>query len=104
MSDRGMKKWNAYKTLEDHMPAVEKTVQNRYKVNKPLISSEEADEINYHLVNYAGEEVIITYYRDNEIKEITTIIKKISPENRELILPDRSKIKFNELLGIKDSK
>ena len=104
MSDRGMKKWNAYKTLDAHMPAVEKTMQNRYKKAKPLISSEEADEINYHLVNYAGEEVIITYYRNNEINEITTTIKKISPETREIILPDRSKIKFNELLGIKNSR
>jgi len=104
MSDRGMKKWNAYKTLEDHMPAVTKTVQNRYKKSKPLISSEEADEINYHLVNYAGEEVVITYYRNEEINEITTTIKKISPENRELVLPDRSKIKFSELLGIKNLK
>lgn len=102
MSDRGMKKWNAYKTLEDHEPAVKKTMQNRYKVNKPLISSEEADEINYHLVNYQGEEVVITYYRNNEIQEITTTIKKISAENRELVLPDRSKIKFSELLGIRN--
>ena len=102
MSDRGMKKWNPYASLPEHMPAVRKAQQENYKVNKPLISSEEADEINYHLVNYAGEEVIITYYRDNEIKEITTIIKKISAENRELILPDRSKIKFKELLGIKN--
>lgn len=79
-------------------------MQNRYKKAKPLISSEEADEINYHLVNYAGEEVVITYYRDNEIQEIVTTIKKISPETREIILPDRSKIKFNELLGIKNSR
>ena len=49
MSDRGMKKWNAYKTLEDHMPSVEKTMQNRYKVNKPQISSEEAEIINYKM-------------------------------------------------------
>lgn len=104
MSDRGMKKWNAYKTLEDHMPAVNKTMRDQYKKTKPLISSEEADEINYHLVNYAGEEVIITYYRDNEINEIVTTIKKISAENRELVLPDRSKIKFSELLGIKNSR
>lgn len=102
MSDRGMKKWNAYKTLEDHMPSVEKTMQNRYKVNKPQISSEEAEIINYHLVNYHGEEVVITYYENNEIQEITTTIKKISPENREIILPDKKKIKFVNLLGIKD--
>ena len=103
MSDRGMKKWNAYKTLEDHMPAVEKTMQNRYKTSKPLISSEEADEINYHLVNYSGEEVIITYYENGEIHDIQSIIKKIVPEERLIILPDNKKIKFTNLLGIKDT-
>ena len=101
MSDRGMKKWNPYASLPEHMPAVKNTQQNRYKVNKPLISSEEADEINYHLVNYAGEEVIITYYENNEIHEISTTIKKIVPENREIVLPDKSKLKFVNLLGIK---
>ena len=102
MSDRGMKKWNAYKTLEDHMPAVQRTVDSRYKVNKPQISSEEAEIINYHLVNYHGEEVVITYYENNEIHEISTTIKKIVPENREIVLPDKSKIKFINLLGIKE--
>ena len=102
MSDRGMKKWNAYKTLEDHMPAVQRTVDKRYKVNKPQISSEEAEIINYHLVNYHGEEVVITYYENNEIHEISTTIKKIVPENREIVLPDKSKIKFINLLGIKE--
>ena len=104
MSDRGMKKWNPYASLPEHMPAVKKAQQKKYKVAKPLISSEEANEINYHLVNYHGEEVVITYYRNDEIQEIITTIKKISPENREIVLPDRSKIKFNELLGIKDSE
>ena len=102
MSDRGMKKWNPYASLPEHMPAVRQTTNKRYKQTKPLISSEEAEIINYHLVNYHGEEVVITYFRNDEIQEVTTTIKKISPENREIVLPDRSKIKFNELLGIKD--
>ena len=99
-----MKKWNAYKTLPEHDPAIRNTQKERYKVEKPLISSEEAEEINYALVNYHGEEVTITYYRNREINEIKTTIKKISPENRELVLPDRSKIKFTELLGIKKER
>lgn len=104
MSDRGMKKWNPYASLPEHMPAVKAKQQEKYKVNKPLISQEEAEQINYHLVNYHGEEVVIEYYRNNEIQEITTTIKKISPENKELVLPDRSKIKFNELLSIKEKE
>lgn len=36
MSDRGMKKWNAYKTLEDHMPAVEKPCKTAIKRQNPL--------------------------------------------------------------------
>ena len=55
MSDRGMKKWNAYKSLPEHDPAVRGTMNERYKVPRPVISNEEAEIINEILVNYHGE-------------------------------------------------
>ena len=95
MSDRGMKKWNAYKSLPEHDPAV------RSKVEKPKISSEEAEAINEILVNYEGEEVEISYYRKGEIIKISTTIKKIDPYNRVLLLNNGDKIYLKELVGLK---
>ena len=104
MSDRGMKKWNAYRSLPEHDPAIKKTINEQYKVNKPIISSEEAELINAILMDYQGEELDIEYYRDGVIHSLEHQIVKIDPYNRQLILTDRSKIKFNEFVSLKRRK
>lgn len=104
MSDRGMKKWNAYKSLPEHTPAVRGAINNHYKVPRPTISNEEAELINEILVEYHGEEVVITYYRNNELFEIETVIVKIDKEMRRLILPEKDKILFSEIVGLKHSR
>ena len=104
MSDRGMKKWNAYRSLPEHDPAIKNTVNEHYKVERPLISNEEAEIINEILMNYNGEELDIEYYRNGEIFELKNQIVKIDPINRKLILEDRSKISFNEFVSLKRSK
>ena len=101
MSDRGMKKWNAYKSLPEHDPAVRTSINKLSKVEKPKISSEEAEAINEILVNYEGEEVEISYYRKGEIIKISTTIKKIDPYNRVLLLNNGDKIYLKELVGLK---
>ena len=101
MSDRGMKKWNAYKSLPEHDPAIRNTMNERYKVPRPVISSEEAEIINEILVNYHGELLAITYYRNNEINEVEDTIKKIDTYSRKLILTNGSRISLNEVVGLK---
>ncbi len=104
MSDRGMKKWNAYRSLPEHDPVVKKIIDNQYKVSKPMISSEEAEIINEILMTYQGEELDVSYHRDGYIHELKNIKVKIDPYNRQLILEDRSKIKFNEFVSLKRSR
>ena len=52
MSDRGMKKWAPYKSLPEQDPHLINTKKNKTKIDKPLISSEEAEVINEILSNY----------------------------------------------------
>ncbi len=99
-----MKKWNAYKSLPEHDPAIRGTMNERYKVPRPTISSEEAEIINEILVNYHGEIVEIEFYRDNEIKNVTGSIKKIDTYTRRLTLNNGLKISLNELTGLKIKK
>lgn len=103
MSDRGMKKWNAYRSLPEHDPAIRKVQQEQYKVARPIISNEEAEIINEILINYQGEELVINYYRNEQIHEVISIVK-IDAYNRVLVLPDKSKIKLNEIIGLKINK
>ena len=100
MSERGMKKWAPYKSLNEQENYLNKLHKDNEKVEKPRISSDVAEEINEILVNYQGEELIITFYRNNKIRSITSIIKKIDADNKKIVLPDRKTIYFNELVGL----
>jgi len=100
MSDRGMKKWAPYKSLEEQNPSLINMKKNKTKIEKPLISNEEAEEINEILVQYHNERLIINYFRNGEICFKEGILKTIDPVNRLLILEDKTKIKFIELVKI----
>ena len=100
MSERGMKKWAPYKSLNEQENYLNKLHKDNEKVEKPRISSDAAEEINEILVNYQGEELVITFYRNNKIQSITSIIKKIDADNKKIVLPDRKTIYFNELVGL----
>ena len=100
MSERGMKKWAPYKSLNEQEQYLNKLHKDNEKVEKPVISSDEAEEINEILVNYQGEELLITFYRNEKIQSITSIIKKIDVENKKIVLPDRKTILFTELIGL----
>ena len=100
MSERGMKKWAPYKSLNEQENYLNKLHTNNEKVEKPKISSDAAEEINEILVNYHGEELLITFFRNDKIQSINSVIKKIDPENKKIVLPDRKTIYFVELVGL----
>ena len=101
MSDRGIKKWNAYKSLPEHDPAIRKRMAEKYKVDRPIVSDEEAEIINDILVNYHGEEVEATYYRNNELHYYEGKFRKIDPYERVIITSDGDRITLRELVGLK---
>ena len=100
MSERGMKKWAPYKSLNEQENYLNKLNQNQNKVERPKISSDEAENINEILVNYHGEELIITYWRNDKINTVSSILKKIDPINKKIVLPERKTIYFNELISL----
>lgn len=101
MSDRGMKKWAPYKTLEDQWSTLDNLYKSEEKVEKPLISNEVAEEINDKLVNYQGQEYEFYYYKNGRILKEKSTIKKIDAFNRNLLLTNGIKISFRDLIGIK---
>ena len=100
MSERGMKKWAPYKSLPEQEKYLKKLKEDQEKPVRPEISSDEMEEINEILVNYAGEEILITYWRNEKINRVSTIIKKIDADNKKIVLPDRKTIYFSELIKI----
>ena len=100
MSERGMKKWAPYKSLIEQVKYLKKAHQDNEKVVRPQISSDEAEIINNILVNYRGEELLITYWRNEKINTMSTILVKIDPENKKIVLPNRRTIYFHELINL----
>ena len=100
MSERGMKKWAPYKSLNEQEDYLKKLHKKQEKVERPRISSDEADNINEILVNYHGEELLIEYWRNEKINAVSSILLKIDPINKKIVLPLRKTIYFSELIRI----
>ena len=100
MSERGMKKWAPYKSLIEQEKYLKKASNDNRKQVRPTLSSDEAELINEILVNYHGEELIISYWRNEKINTMSTTLKKIDEINKKIILPDRKTILFAELINL----
>ena len=100
MSERGMKKWAPYKSLNEQEGYLKKLHSDNEKVEKPRISSDEAENTNEILVNYHGEELVVSYWRNNKINTISTVLSKIDPINKKIVIPERKTIYFAELVNL----
>lgn len=101
MSDRGIKKWAPYKALIEQEPAIVSMNKVRSKVDKPILSEDQMEAINEILVNYQGEELIATIYKNGELITKEIIIKKIDPYERKIFLVERGSISLSDLVGLK---
>ncbi|HNX16668.1 MAG TPA: YolD-like family protein [Bacilli bacterium] len=100
MSDRGMKKWLAYRSLVEQDSALKNNSNKRIKIEKPLVSQDEAEQINSILINYRGEELAISFFRDGKILNEEIVIKKIDMSERKLVLANRRVIHFSEIVSL----
>lgn len=101
MSDRGMKKWAPYKSLVEHDPALVEMRKNRTKIEKPRISSEEAEIINELLLHHEGRTLIATIYKNGELIDKEIIIKTVDPYEKKIITTSRSSIYLKDLIGLR---
>ena len=100
MSDRGIKKWAPYKTLETQDFTLKEHKEREEKIEKPTISAEFAEEINNILVNYSGELLRIKYFRNGKILEVVEKIKRIDPIEKKLVLFSKRSIMISEIVFI----
>lgn len=100
MSDRGIKKWAPYKTLEEQDFTLKSHKEKEEKIEKPTISAEFAEEINEILVNYSGELLHIKYYKNGKILEINERIKRIDPYEKKLVLFSKRSIMITDIVFI----
>lgn len=100
--DRGIIKWLPFQSLTPTKDVLNKLTQEREKVNKPILSLEQQEEIEKLLIEafYEHIEIIITYYQSGYILNAKTKIKSINTIYKKIMLSNNNIILFNQILKI----
>lgn len=99
MKDRGMMKWTAYKSLDRQSNYLSKMLYEKNKIEKPLISNEQAEKIDSFIREYKGDSVKARFYSDGYIKEAYGIIEVIDSFKRVLFIGEE-RIPFGDILDL----
>ena len=75
MNDRGMKKWAPYKSLNEQETFLNQMREKRSRIEKPIISQDLAEQINYLLLNHNNKELLSEVIPDiSEAEESVSLI------------------------------
>lgn len=99
MSDRGMKKWVAYKSLVEQDQFLATHRNNRTKRERPIILEDKIEEINETLSYSLNRQVELSYFQDGYIYKISGEVKKIDLTCR-LIYINSDKINLLDITDI----
>jgi hypothetical protein len=100
MSDRGMKKWAPFSSLIEQATCLEAMKYQRNKIEKPKLTEDQMDKINFTLQSYKKGQVIkIKFYNDGYLYVTDCQIKRIDLDNRILVL-DKGKLRFSDIIDI----
>ena len=100
--DRGFIKWQPFESLITTKEVLNDLKENK-KIAMPTLFPEEKEHLNQLLKDayFMHSLINITYFKDNKIKDIKTIIKNINKENETIKLEDNKILCFNQILDIK---
>lgn len=99
MSDRGMKKWRPFSSLEEQKPSLQQMKYQKGKCPKPKISSDQAEKIDAFLRDFKGRVFLITYYEDGYVLTLEEAIKKVSCQDC-TIKTETKVIAFSNLINL----
>lgn len=96
-----MKKYLAYKSLVEQEQFISNLMYEKNKIDKPIISNDIKENINYILYSYDYKSALnITYFNDGYIYMIQSKIEKIDVDNKIIYLQNSLNLSFNDILNI----
>ena len=98
-TQRGMKKWAPCKALENQDKFIQKVIEIDNTIERPTLSEEQINEINYSLNNYLNKQIKVKYFK-NKIMSIEGLYQKLNLYDQ-YILIDRNKILLSSIIEIK---
>lgn len=99
MSERGMKKWAPFSSLIEQSICLEKMRYERNKIEKPKISSDQAQKINRAILNSNGSPIKIKYFYDGYLYEIVAQIIRVDSLNKALVT-SKGSLPLNNIIDI----
>ncbi len=100
--DRGIIKWMPFDSLENSKKIVESILYEKSKIEKPILSKEQIEEIEEKLIEafYEQEPITLQVYKNGSIKKMTSTILSIDTIYKKIILKNHEKILFNQIIAI----
>ncbi len=98
--DRGMKKWAPYASLIEQKDYLYRMRKNRDRISKPLLSSEQAQEINDLLLNHHGDLFVFRYFHDGYIYEVEQKILSVDCVAR-MVFGSELALPLKAIVGLK---
>lgn len=99
--DRGMMKWNAFNALLAHGSSVKKMMLERTRIEKPVLSSDQIEDLNLKLTVAVEDnrEIEVAFYDKGYVLLAEGRILRIDLTTQSLVLPDIS-IRFDNIIQI----
>ncbi len=95
-----MKKFLPYKSLNEQSDFINQMLYEKNKIDKPIISSDIKEKINYILSNYNNDELDIRFYNDGYVYNMTSKVYKIDILYKKLYFSKYEYLDFNNILDI----
>lgn len=99
MSERGMKKWAPYASLIEQKSYLSRIRDDKRKVPRPHIASDQAAQIEQFLTHLDGKLLKIKYFQDGVIACDTMRILKVDPFHQQVIF-DAITLPYRDILNI----
>ena len=102
MSERGMKRWLPFKSLVEQGSYLDKLIYEKYKIDKPQVSVEQAEKIDRILKEYdKNSELKFKLYIDGYLYIFTGKIERINKQKKLIYLNDLE-LPIKNIIDIED--
>lgn len=102
MINRDIIKWQPFDSLVSSQKMINSIVNEKAKINKPILSSDQLNQLNDLIIEYFYEQIniIIKYYKNNNIYKTTGIIIDLNQSNKTITLNTNVKLHISQILQI----
>ncbi len=101
-NDRGIIKWQPFNNIIEEKYLIEKMILEKNKITKPILSSEQIEEIEQKIIESYYEQEIITiiYYQNGSLLKTTAKIQYIDTTYKKIYLNNQKILLFSQIIQI----